>query len=157
MYTNCQSPNFHPACFSGFPFEIFIVSFQYSSLHYPYIRSIFRLPSYCFQAFHFHAECLTFFRCLYPLFFFLSPVYIFSALAPSVPFSHLSIHLFYYDNVSCKVAFARGHRETAENLCRHSWSFPLRLDLCNRYFDYEHQPSEFNLPLNASMRQLAHG
>ena len=32
-----------------------------------------------------------------------------------------------------------------------------RLDLCNRYFDYEHQPSEFNLPLNGSMRQLAHG
>ena len=39
--------------------------------------------------------------------FFLFPVYIFSALAPLVPFSHLSIYLFYYENVSCKV---RGRR-----------------------------------------------
>ena len=29
--------------------------------------------------------------------------------------------------------------------------------LCNQYFDYEHQPSEFNLPLNGSMGQLADG
>ena len=101
---------------------------------------------------------------------FFSRVY-FLALAPLVSFSHLSTGPFYHDNVSCKVrgrsrfsapplphciAFARGHRETAENLCRYTQSFPLRLDLCNRYFDYEHQTSEFNLPLNGSMRQLVH-
>ena len=37
------------------------------------------------------------------------------------------------------IAFVRGRRETAENLCRYIRLFPLRLDLCNRYFDYEKQ------------------
>ena len=45
--------NFHPACFSASPFEIFIVSFQYSSLYYSRTRSIFRLPIICFQVFSF--------------------------------------------------------------------------------------------------------
>ena len=35
--------------------------------------------------------------------YFFSPLVYFSALAPLVPFSHLSIYPFYHDNVSCKV------------------------------------------------------
>ena len=63
----------------------------------------------------------------------------FAAVAASHPYS---------------IAFARRHRKNAENLRWYSRSFPLRLDLCNRYFDYENQPSEFNLPLNGSTRLL---
>ena len=63
--------NFYPACFSAFcslfsSFEIFIVSFQYSSLYYSHSRSIFCLTFLCFQVFLFHAAYLTFFA-VFPL------------------------------------------------------------------------------------------
>ena len=52
-------PNFYPVCFSASPFEIFIVSFQYSSLYYSRTRFMLRIFSFCFQVFHFHAAYLT--------------------------------------------------------------------------------------------------
>ena len=86
----------------------------------------FFFPRICFGAGSFSAICL------YILFTTTMSLVKFAAAAAFYP--------------HC-IAFARGHGETAENLCRYSRSFPLRLDLRNRYFDYEHQPSEFNLPL----------
>ena len=59
--------NFHPACFSASPIEIFIVSFQYTNLYYFRTHSIIRHPSFCFQVSRFHVACLNFFRYLLPL------------------------------------------------------------------------------------------
>ena len=93
---------------------------------------------------------LCFFGLLYTLFVFFP---IFLVLASFVPFSHLFWYLFATTMSLVKVrgrgrfftlhciAFARGHRESAENLYRYSRSFPLTLDPRNPYFDYEHQPS----------------
>ena len=51
---------------SEFPYRLLSVSTSiilYSSLYYFPTLSIFRLPSFCFLIFCFHAACILFFRC----------------------------------------------------------------------------------------------
>ena len=49
--------------FSFWNFHCFILVFPSLLFPYPFHLS----PSFCFQVFRFHAECLTLFRCLSPL------------------------------------------------------------------------------------------
>ena len=85
----------------------------------------------------------------------------FSALAPLVPFSRLFTYPFYHDNVSRKVCAPPPHstvshshegtgkpRKICADTAGHSlWDLIFIIDIS----------SEFNLLLNGSMRQLAHG
>ena len=95
------------------------------------------------------------------LFFFFPGVY-FSALARLVPFSHLTTHPLYHDNVSCEVrgrgrflppTVSHSHegtrkpRKTCADIVGYSlWDLIFVIDT-----PITNQPSELNLPLNGSI------